>query len=366
MALERWQATITNKNGVVQQNATVEVRNESDDTLATIYSDRDGLNVKANPFETDSSGFAFFHADGGEYKITASKSGFSRAWRYVHLSALLFGQETQSIFGTDHALLSSVTFEDSSQAASASGNVTGILLRHKTAAGHVGGVCAFEPLAQISVAPDSISNTVSLAHNALLVHEQTADLSGFSGLGLEGASSSVLSFGGFVGAVAAHEFATGVAFDSTPYLKATLLLSDMGAVADTVFGSTWDARAIFSSAGGIGAKDQILFSDTSGSFPFPADGSGRIMRISGGSTPTITTGIDLSGATITGNAFKSNAFQVDGNGGLGAALVVTSSWMIYPEISTPATPAAGLVYLYAKSDHKMYSLGSDAVERALS
>ncbi len=46
--------------------------------------------------------------------------------------------------------------------------------------------------------------------------------------------------------------------------------------------------------------------------------------------------------------------------------VLVSGLIQIAEQATPSTPAAGVVYLYAKADHKMYSIGSDAVERALS
>jgi hypothetical protein len=84
MVLARWQATITDDAGNVQDAASVEVRAETGGApLATIYSDRDGTTPISNPLTTGSDGFAAFHVAGGAYKITASKGAFSREWRYV-------------------------------------------------------------------------------------------------------------------------------------------------------------------------------------------------------------------------------------------------------------------------------------------
>ncbi len=83
MVLARWQATITGDNGDIVPGASVEVRNEATGSLATLYSDRAGAVGISNPMTADSDGFAYFHVDGGAYKITATSSGLTREWRYV-------------------------------------------------------------------------------------------------------------------------------------------------------------------------------------------------------------------------------------------------------------------------------------------
>lgn len=83
MPLAAWQATIVDESGDVQAGASIEVRRESTGALAAIYSDRDGNTPLSNPFNADSSGFARFHVSGGAFRITATKGGFSRTWRYV-------------------------------------------------------------------------------------------------------------------------------------------------------------------------------------------------------------------------------------------------------------------------------------------
>lgn len=84
MVLARWQSTIIDDAGNVQNAASVEVRHETGGApLAVIYSDRDGTTPISNPLTTGSDGFAAFHVAGGAYKITATKGAFSREWRYV-------------------------------------------------------------------------------------------------------------------------------------------------------------------------------------------------------------------------------------------------------------------------------------------
>lgn len=48
--------------------------------LANIWSDRDGLTVKANPFTLDEAGVIDFYADAGRYNITAVNGPNSRTW----------------------------------------------------------------------------------------------------------------------------------------------------------------------------------------------------------------------------------------------------------------------------------------------
>lgn len=83
MALARWQRTITSNGGVILPAASVEVRRESDNGLASLFSDRAGTAAILNPFAADSEGFAAFHVVGGAYKITATAAATTRIWRYV-------------------------------------------------------------------------------------------------------------------------------------------------------------------------------------------------------------------------------------------------------------------------------------------
>lgn len=82
MAMARWQATITDAAGNVVPGAMVEIRVEGGG-LVQVYSDRAGTAALGNPFAADSSGFAFFHAPGGSYRVRAYSGEFERVWRYV-------------------------------------------------------------------------------------------------------------------------------------------------------------------------------------------------------------------------------------------------------------------------------------------
>lgn len=84
MSLARHQFTVTDEAGNIVTGASVEVRKEiTGAPLATLYSDREGATPLANPFTSDSDGFAAFHVAGGAFKITVTKGDFTRIWRYV-------------------------------------------------------------------------------------------------------------------------------------------------------------------------------------------------------------------------------------------------------------------------------------------
>lgn len=109
MALARWQRTITTGGGIIVPGASVEVRRESDNVLATLFSDRAGTVVIGNPFAADSEGFAAFHVIGGVYKITATFGSSTRVWRYV-------GVGTMSEFDVEQLVFSFANFPDLSDA----------------------------------------------------------------------------------------------------------------------------------------------------------------------------------------------------------------------------------------------------------
>lgn len=83
MVVARWQGTIVDDAGTVVSGASVAVVSETTGGLATIYSDRAGLVSITNPTTTDSDGFVGFYAAGDAYKITATKAGTTREFRYV-------------------------------------------------------------------------------------------------------------------------------------------------------------------------------------------------------------------------------------------------------------------------------------------
>jgi hypothetical protein len=109
MAAPYFQRTVVNSQGDVQAGASVEVRNEANNELAAIYTDRALTSAKANPFTTDENGLAEFFVARGEYKITATAGGGSIIWRYVQMI------DTDFVASTDTAQTltnKTITFAD--------------------------------------------------------------------------------------------------------------------------------------------------------------------------------------------------------------------------------------------------------------
>lgn len=81
MAKAVFQTTIVNPQGVAVAFAQVTVRKSSDNSLATLYSDRDGSDPNATGItKTNSQGFVRVYLDEGRYNIEATYSGATRTW----------------------------------------------------------------------------------------------------------------------------------------------------------------------------------------------------------------------------------------------------------------------------------------------
>jgi hypothetical protein len=101
MALARYQFTVVDDAGNVQDGASVTVRAETvGNPLANLFSDRAGVVAIGNPVTADSEGYAAFHVAGGAYMITATKGGFTRMWRYVAIGTLAEQDSDEPVFGT--------------------------------------------------------------------------------------------------------------------------------------------------------------------------------------------------------------------------------------------------------------------------
>lgn len=61
----------------------VTVIDKSNDTLASLWSDRDGLSTKANPFFITVAGKIEMYLDPGRYRVTAAKAGQTDTWEDV-------------------------------------------------------------------------------------------------------------------------------------------------------------------------------------------------------------------------------------------------------------------------------------------
>lgn len=89
MTLARYQFTVVDDAGNVQDGASVTVRAETvGNPLASLFSDRAGVVATGNPVIADGDGFAAFHVAGGAYMITATKGSFTRTWRYVAIGLM--------------------------------------------------------------------------------------------------------------------------------------------------------------------------------------------------------------------------------------------------------------------------------------
>lgn len=86
MAVARWQRTIVDEAGDILPGATVTVRREeASPSLASLFSDRDGVTPLGNPVTADANGFASFYAEGGPLRIDVVSGAFSKTLRYVAL-----------------------------------------------------------------------------------------------------------------------------------------------------------------------------------------------------------------------------------------------------------------------------------------
>jgi hypothetical protein len=83
MALARFQRTLTDASGNVVDGATVTVRVQETNSLASLFSDRAGTEALSNPLTTGSDGLIAFHAAGTAYKITSVKGADTTEWTFV-------------------------------------------------------------------------------------------------------------------------------------------------------------------------------------------------------------------------------------------------------------------------------------------
>jgi hypothetical protein len=84
MTLAHWQNYIQDNTGNVLSGASVTVRREiSGGPLATLYTDRAGTTPAGNPVTSNSSGYAEFYVEAGEYRIQVASGSYSSDFRYV-------------------------------------------------------------------------------------------------------------------------------------------------------------------------------------------------------------------------------------------------------------------------------------------
>jgi hypothetical protein len=112
MSLARFQRTVVDNTGAVLSGASVEVRIQDTNALASIYSNRAGTTAKSNPFTVGSDGIAAFYAAGNAYKITATSGANTITWEYVGIGTAqeLDEDDIQSLLDTAVANVASTGF----------------------------------------------------------------------------------------------------------------------------------------------------------------------------------------------------------------------------------------------------------------
>lgn len=85
MAKIIWQARVFEGGPLFAASTATQVTviDKADDTLADLWSDRDGLSVKGNPFFITVAGKIEMYLDPGRYRVTASKAGQTDTWEDV-------------------------------------------------------------------------------------------------------------------------------------------------------------------------------------------------------------------------------------------------------------------------------------------
>jgi predicted heme/steroid binding protein len=194
------------------------------------------------------------------------------------------------------------------------------------AAGHIGGAQGGFFQVQVRGAPDSSSTNQN--YGALVGF--TSVTSALGGTGLTMATSKGQIFGQtsiavlYPGATNIRNVTGGeinVQCNSGSSTAYKCVLQLVGTTADAVSGSVYDCGLSFSNqAGAVGFNVGILFSGANGQQFLKS--TGTIFSIA--DSPTFANGFDLSGATLTGFAYKSNQFIVDNAGNI-SGLTLTAS-----------------------------------------
>jgi len=368
------------RGGNQLDGASIEVRSESTGLLATLYSDRNGSTPLGNPFVASDGGDAGFHVIGGAYKITATKGVFEREWRYVGVGLAQESDITVAISGpgisTDNTVPrwdgtsgstlqgSSVTIDDSnnvsgiatlststsSSKASVSGvfqynliHITSDQIVHNDATGFVvglnvahvfggssvkGGREALQAYLELNAATSSSNANRNYVAGQFDV-TATDDDGGTNTT--SGAKGALFGFGAWADAqsgatnllhVAGGEIDVSLRTGSSARFKTGLSIASHAL--DAVDAADVNAALqIGAQSGSVKWAHGIIFSDMSGFGVAPIKTTGTL--IGTGGTATVANGVDLTGYTISNNAFASNGFNVNGSGLLAAAGVVTQT-----------------------------------------
>jgi len=120
----------------------------------------------------------------------------------------------------------------------------------------------------------------------------------------------------------AWEFGISVPSGNTVAYKSLIQLAAMPG--DVVQGSFETMVALSGNSGSVGWERAFSLTDANGRQPLTTTGS--IFSCNFVGSATIANGFDISPYSITGNAFKSNGFSVDGSGNVTARNINTIGW----------------------------------------
>lgn len=92
MSLAKLQLVVQDEHGEILDGAEITIRDESDNSLASLFSDVDGLVPIGNPYTADDGADAGCYVAGGTYRIDIEKDDFSRPIRHWQVG---FGTVTE-------------------------------------------------------------------------------------------------------------------------------------------------------------------------------------------------------------------------------------------------------------------------------
>src|SRR5258706_1896925 len=189
-----------------------------------------------------------------------------------------------------------------------------------------GGSQSLEVFSRLA-SPTSVSNpTVDRFYVAGIFTAQAAS-GDACGSGTEQGSMFALNPVATLGAAATHMvecsgIETDIACNSASSVLYKFGNKIVQSATDAAAGSVLDSALFFGNQSGAQGWNNLIQIGASVVYTAPLKSTGAIMITQG--SQTIGTGIDISSATITGNAFKSPGFILDGKGGLSVTKSFTS------------------------------------------
>jgi len=108
--LNRWQSTIVDAQGNIQPFAELTILNEETQGPAAVYHDRAGSSPISGNVVADESGYAYFYARGGRYRIQSNDLNID--WRHVALGSAATADVVQLTGGSTANVMSQKAVSD--------------------------------------------------------------------------------------------------------------------------------------------------------------------------------------------------------------------------------------------------------------